>query len=82
MCIDHEMFLSHIFVSLHVTNTGGGAIFVTDQVKMDTVLPKLRNLICLNGVKVFEKLLKVLRSEPIYTELADHMQSLFECITT
>lgn len=75
-CISYGVFEGSMYAS-------GGAIFLTNQIKMETVLPEIRKLISLNGVVVFERVLKVLRSEPtdIYNELADCMESMhYVCI--
>lgn len=53
----------------------GGAVFFTNEMKMTIVLPELRNTVFLRGVEVFKKILYVLRTEPLYVELANHMES-------
>ena len=70
-CIAHEIIEGDMYAA-------GASVFQTNEIKMEPVLNEIRNLICLNGVDVFEKLLKVLRSEPtgIYKELADTMESM------
>ena len=73
-CIAHEIIEGDKYVS-------GAAVFLTNDLKMEPVLKEIRKLIYLNGVDVFEKLLKVLRSEPIYKELADCMESMYIAIT-
>ena len=60
--------------------SSGGSIFLTNEIKIEMVLPLIRNQISLNGVEVFEKLLKVLHSEPNYKQLADHMGSMYEAL--
>ena len=67
-CISYGIFQGDMY-------TSGGSIFLNDQIKIEMVLPIIRNLISLNGVDVFDKLIKVLHSEPNYKQLADHMKS-------
>ena len=55
----------------------GGAIFLNNQMKLEIALPKIRKLISLNGVDVFDKLLRVLHSEPNYKRLANQMKSTY-----
>ena len=55
----------------------GGAIFLNNQMKLEIALPKIRKLISLNGVDVFDKLLRVLHSEPNYKRLANRMKSTY-----
>ena len=77
-CIAHEI----IEGDMHADGT---LVFQPHEIKMEPVLNEIRSIICLNGVDVFEKLLKVLRSEPsgIYKELADTMESMYAlCILT
>ena len=71
-CIAHEIIEGDMYAA-------GADVFQPNEIKMEPVLAEIRNLICLNGVDVFEKLLEVLRSEPtgIYKELADHMESMY-----
>ena len=77
-CIAHEIIEGDMY-------TAGASMFLPNEINMDPVLNEIRSLICSNGVDVFEKLLKVLRSEPsgIYKELADTMESTYAlCILT
>ena len=71
-CIAHEIIEGDMYAA-------GASVFLTNEIKMEPVLKEIRSLICLNGVDVFEKLLKVLRSEPtgIYKELADTMEGTY-----
>ena len=70
-CISYEVFQGDDMY------TSGGSIFLNNQMKIEMVLPIIRNLISLNGVDVFDKLLKVLHSEPNYKQLANHMKSTY-----
>lgn len=54
---------------------GGGAVFLTNEIKMDLILSELRNTVFHRGIEVFKKILHVFRTEPIYVELADHIES-------
>ena len=54
---------------------GGGAIFLTNQQKMEIVIQELRNIVFERGIKVFKKILYVLRTEPIYVQVANHIES-------
>ena len=77
-CIAHEIIEGDMY-------TAGASMFLPNEINMDPVLNEIRNLICSKGVDVFEKLLKVFRSEPsgIYKELADTMESTYAlCILT
>ena len=76
-CIAHEIIKGDMYAA-------GEAVFSTNEIRMEPVLAEIRSLIFLNGVDVFEKLLKALRSEPtgIYKELADHMESMYMYVTT
>ena len=71
-CIAHEIIEGDMYAA-------GTSVFLPNEIKMEPVLAEIRRFICLNGVDVFEKLLKVLRSEPtgIYKELADCMESMY-----
>ena len=71
-CIAHEIIKGDMYAA-------GAAVFQTNEIKMEPVLAEIRSLIFLNGVDVFEKLLKALRSElsGVYKELADHMESMY-----
>ena len=68
-CIAHEIIEGDMYAS-------GASVFLANDMKMEPVLAEIRKFICLNGIGVFEKLLKVLRSEPIYKELADCMEGM------
>ena len=61
--------------------TSGGSIFLNDQMKIEMALPQIRKLISLNGVDVFDKLLKALHSEPNYKRLANSMKSMYLHVT-
>ena len=77
-CIAHEIIEGDMY-------TAGASMFLPNEINMDPVLNEIRSLICSKGVDVFEKLLKVFRSEPsgIYKELADTMESTYAlCILT
>ena len=76
-CIAHEIIKGDMYAA-------GEAVFQTNEIRMEPVLAEIRSLIFLNGVDVFEKLLKALRSDPtgIYKELADHMESMYMYVTT
>ena len=51
----------------------------SDEIQMEEALTKIRNGISLNGIDVFNKLLKVFRfaEEPQFKELADSMESMY-----
>ena len=69
-CISYEL------LSGDVSASGGSAVFLTNEVKMAMVLPEIRNNIFLNGVEKFFKLTELFRSEPIYNELANHLDGM------
>ena len=50
-----------------------------DEIQMEKALTKIRKCISLNGIDVFNKLLKVFRitEEPQFKELADNMESVY-----
>ena len=57
--------------------TSGGSIFLNNEMKIEMALPQIRKLISLNGVDVFDKLLKALHSEPNYKRLANRMKGTY-----
>lgn len=71
-CIAYEIIESEMCAT-------GPVIFQTNETRMELALSDIRKVIALNGADVFEKLLKVLRSEltGIYNELADYMESMY-----
>ena len=59
-----------------VSAFGGTALFLTNKLKMETVLKEIRNNISLNGVKKLRDLIELFHSEPIYNELANHLEGI------
>ena len=68
-CISYGIFRGD------VTATVGTGTFLTNQEKMEITLKELRTIIFHRGIEMFNKILYILRKEPIYVELADHMES-------
>ena len=54
---------------------GGGATFLTNQLRMEIIVRELRSTVFERGIEVFKKILYVLRCEDIYVNLADHIES-------
>ena len=69
-CISYGILRGDVTVTV-----GGGAIFLTNQQKMEIIVHKLRNIVFNKGIEVFKKILYILRTEPIYVEVADHIES-------
>ena len=71
-CISYGILRGDVTASV-----GGGATFLTNQMKMEIVVRELRNIVFERGIEVFKKILYVLRTEPIYVEVADHIESTY-----
>lgn len=71
-CVSYGILRGDVTASV-----GGGAIFLTNQKKMEIVIYELRNIVFERGIEVFKKILYVLRTEPIYVEVADHIESKY-----
>lgn len=54
---------------------GGGAVFLPDHMKMETMLSSVRHSIALNGQENFDKLIRALNSVPSYRNLAIQLYS-------
>ena len=54
---------------------GGGAVFLPDHMKMETMLKEVRGSIALNGPKNFGLLVQALSSVPAYRNLAGQLYS-------
>ena len=78
-CVDPFVFISKCvsneILSADVAIVGGGAVFLTNKIKMELIMSELRNTIFHRGIEAFKKILRVFRTEPIYVELADHIES-------
>ena len=57
---------------------GGGAVFLPDHMKMETMLVEVRKNIALNGPKNFGLLVQALSSVPTYRNLAGQLYSKLE----
>ena len=68
--------ISYQLLNGDVSASGGPATFQPNELKMGMVLPEIRNNIFLNGVEKFFKLIELFRSEPIYNELANHLEGM------
>jgi len=55
----------------------GASVFLPDYLKMDIVLPLIRNNIALNGKSVFIMMIKVFESMGDYRELATQLSSMY-----
>ena len=83
-CVDPFVFIpkcvSYELLNGDVSAAGGPSVFLTNEIKMDLVLPEIRNNILLNGVEKFFKLIELFRSEAIYNDLANHLEGKCNCI--
>ena len=69
-CVSYEILRGDI-----TAEVGGGATFLTNQKRMEIVVRELRSIVFEKGIEVFKKILYVLRREPIYVRVADHIES-------
>ena len=69
-CVSYGILSGDITASV-----SGAAVFQTNETRMEIIVKELRNVVFLGGIEVFKKILVVLRTEPIYVELADHIES-------
>ena len=71
-CVCYELLRGDVTASV-----SGGTVFSSNQKKMEVILHELRSIIFEQGIEVFKKILYVLRTEPIYVKVADHIESKY-----
>ena len=76
-CVDPSVFIPKcISCELLSGDVFGSGVFQTNVMKMEMVLPDVRNNILLNGDEKLVDLIELFRSEPIYNDLANHLEGI------